>query len=427
MEYKYITAPTNCTGCALCANVCSRDAIHMEWSSEGFLIPKVNTESCINCGLCIRQCIALEERPEYTDDTASVATWGGWNKHEATHLQSSSGGIFTALAEHVLFAGGCVFGVVWQDKYTAIFSKAETLKELAPMRGSKYTPAIPGKVYQEVLAELKTGRQVLFSGTPCQVHALKKYLRKPFDNLLTIDIVCHGAPSHLLLEKYVQETEARTGKIIDHVSFRDKPEGWLRFHVTCHYTDGSTSSAPLDEDSYMRLFLSDKALNLVCYNCPYAHIPRQGDITLGDYWGVQNLHPDWPIDKGISAILSNSPKGTACLEQISNTLELHKEFSENILERQRVVYIRPQKQIPKERTSVLRNLPAWPLEKVYWKLANAIILGPFRLSRTSIAFKCINPIFRTARHIKRKLITLIWQSTYTPPRQIGIAQVAVFA
>ena len=220
MGYKYITAPTNCTGCALCANVCSRDAIRMEWSAEGFLIPKVNTESCINCGLCAKQCIALEEKPAYTDDIESVASWGGWNKNEATHLQSSSGGIFTALAERALMDGGCVFGVVWQDKYTAVFSKAETIEGLVRMRGSKYTPAIPGKVYQEVLAELKTGRQVLFSGTPCQVHALKKYLRKPFDNLLTIDIVCHGAPSHLLLEKYVQETEARTGKIIDHVSFR---------------------------------------------------------------------------------------------------------------------------------------------------------------------------------------------------------------
>ena len=189
----------------------------------------------------------------------------------------------------------------------------------------------------------------------------------------------------------------------------------MRFHVTCHYTDGSTSSAPMDQDMYMRLFLCDKALNYVCYNCPYAHIPRQGDITLGDYWGVQNLHPGWPIDKGISAILSNSPKGTASLEQIANALELHREPFENILERQRVVYIRPLKQIPKERAAVLRKLPDWPLEKVYWKLSNAIILGPFRLSRTSIAFKCVNLIFRTARHIKRKLITPIWQSTYTPP------------
>lgn len=378
---KYIVAPENCMGCGLCANVCSRDAIRMEWSAEGFLIPRVNTEACINCGLCARQCIALEERPTYTDDIKRVSSWGGWNNNEATHLQSSSGGIFTALAERALMAGGCVFGVVWQDKYTAVFSKAETIEELARMRGSKYTPAIPGKVYQEVLAELKTGRQVLFSGTPCQVHALKKYLRKPYDNLLTIDIVCHGVPSHLLLEKYVQETEDRTGKIIEYVSFRNKPEGWLRYHVTCHYTDESTSSTPLAEDVYMRLFLCDKTLNLVCYNCPYAHIPRQGDITLGDYWGVQRIHPDWPIDRGISAILANTAKGTQCLQQLSDRLTLCEEAFDKIYSGQPVAYVRSEKQAPKERSMLLARLPFCSLEDVLQKWVNSVRIGPIYLKR----------------------------------------------
>lgn len=372
----------------------------MEWSAGGFLIPRVDTETCINCGLCARQCIALEEKPAYTDDIESVASWGGWNKNEATHLQSASGGIFTGLAERVLLAGGCVFGVVWQDKYTAVFSKAETIEGLARMRGSKYTPAIPGKVYQEVLAELKPGRQVLFSGTPCQVHALKKYLRKPYDNLLTIDIVCHGAPSHILLEKYVQEAEARTGKIIDHVSFRDKPEGWIRYHVTCHYTDGSTSSTPLDKDLYMRLFLCDKALNLACYNCPYAHIPRQGDITLGDYWGVQKIHPDWPIDKGISAILANTAKGTQYLQQLNDKLTLCEEPFDKIYSEQPVVYVRPEKQVPRARPVVLARLPFWPLEKVLQKLVNSVRLGPIYLKKNGLIYKILRKGWRIIGKLK---------------------------
>lgn len=386
---QYIVAPENCMGCGLCANVCSRDAIHMEWSAEGFLIPKVNTESCINCGLCAKQCIALEEKPAYTDDIESVASWGGWNKHEATHLQSSSGGIFTALAEHVLFAGGCVFGVVWQDKYTAAFSKAETIEELAKMRGSKYTPAIPGKVYQEVLAELKTGRQVLFSGTPCQVHALKKFLRKPYDNLLIIDIMCHGVPSRLILEKYIQEAENRMGKMVAYISFRDKSAGWLRYHVTCHYTDGSTSSTPMDKDLYMRLFLCDKALNLACYNCPYAHIPRQGDITLGDYWGVQKIHPDWPIDRGISAILANSAKGIQSLQQLSDKLTLCEEPFDKIYSGQPVVYVRHEQQVPRARPMVLARLPFWPLEKALHKLVNSVRIGPIYLKRNGFLHKLL--------------------------------------
>lgn len=386
---NHITPPENCTGCGLCANVCSKDAICMVWSNEGFLVPDVDTDRCINCGLCVKQCIALEDKPEYTDDIGSVVAFGGWNKDTDIHLKSSSGGIFTALAERVILKGGVVFGVIWQDKLTAVFDKAETTEELAKMRGSKYTPAVPGKVYRDVRSELNTGRSVLFSGTPCQVHALKKYLRKPYENLLTIDIVCHGAPSHLILEKYIAEDEARTGKTIDHVSFRDKPEGWMRFHVTRHYTDGSRESESLSTDMYMRMFLCDKALNLVCYNCPYAHIPRQGDITLGDYWGVENHHPDWPIDKGISSILANNEKGKQALNQLSDVLDLRSEPFRKIYAGQDVVYVRPQKQIPKDRELVLKALCEWSLSDVLRRLVNTVKLGAVRLPTNGIIYKTL--------------------------------------
>ena len=386
---NHITPPENCTGCGLCANVCSKNAISMVWSKEGFLVPGVDTDRCINCGLCVKQCIALEDKSEYSDDLESVIAYGGWNMNTDIHLKSSSGGIFTALAERIIALGGCVFGVVWKDKLTAVFDRAETVEELSRMRGSKYTPAVPGKVYQEVRRELNTGRQVLFGGTPCQVHALKKYLRKPYKNLLTIDIVCHGAPSHLILEKYIAEDEANTGKTIDHVSFRDKPEGWIRFHVTRHYTDGSKVSEALSTDMYMRMFLCDKALNLVCYNCPYAHIPRQGDITLGDYWGVENHHPDWPIDKGISAILANTEKGNLILSQLSDALDLRSEPFQKIYAGQDVVYVRPQKQIPKDRDLVLKALCEWSLSDVLRRLVNTVKLGPVRLQTNGIIYKAL--------------------------------------
>ena len=150
MTAKHITPPQSCTGCGLCANVCSKDAIRMAWSNEGFLVPQVDTTACINCGLCVKQCIALEERAGYTDDINSVIAYGGWHKNAGVHLNSSSGGIFTALAEQVILKGGVVFGVVWKDKLTAVFDKAETVEELSRMRGSKYTPAVPGGVYRDV-------------------------------------------------------------------------------------------------------------------------------------------------------------------------------------------------------------------------------------------------------------------------------------
>ena len=374
----------------------------MVWSNEGFLVPDVDTDRCINCGLCVKQCIALEDKPEYTDDIGSVVAFGGWNKDSDIHLKSSSGGIFTALAERVILKGGVVFGVLWQDKLTAVFDKAETTEALAKMRGSKYTPAVPGKVYRDVRSELNTGRSVLFSGTPCQVHALKKYLRKPYENLLTIDIVCHGAPSHLILEKYIAEDEARTGKTIDHVSFRDKPEGWIRFHVTRHYTDGSYDSTALDKDTYMRLFLCDKALNAVCYNCPYAHIPRQGDITLGDYWGVQRHHSDWPIDKGISAILANTDNGRQALDGLADKIDLHHEPFEKIYSGQSVVYVKPRKTIPQERSLMLEGLRFMPLNEIRKEFADKVKIGPFTLQRGSIFHKLILFLRRVVSFAYRK-------------------------
>ena len=376
----------------------------MVWSKDGFLVPSVDVSACVNCGMCVKQCIALEEKEPYTDDLNSVESYGGWNKDVDIHLCSSSGGIFTTLAVKVIEQGGVVFGVVWKDKLTAVFDKTDNVDGLARMRGSKYTPAVPGNVYREVRTELKSGRQVLFSGTPCQVHALKKYLRKDYENLLTVDIVCHGVPSHLILEGYIAEDEAKTGKEIDYVSFRDKPEGWLRFHVTRHYTDGGQQSEALGTDLYMRMFLCDKALNHVCYNCPYAHIPRQGDITLGDYWGVEKLHPEWPIDKGISSILANTSKGSVALNRLSDNLELRIEPFSKIYNGQGVVYVRPEKAIPPSRSKVLKRLRDSSLSDVYRKVVHVATLGPFILSKFGFTYRLLSTVYCALKAVKHKLL-----------------------
>lgn len=386
---NHITAPQNCTGCGLCANVCSKNAIQMVWSKDGFLIPKVNNDACVNCGLCVKQCIALEEKGAYSDDLTSVVAYGGWNKNEDTHLKSSSGGIFSALATKVITQGGIVFGVVWKDKLTSVFDKAETTEELALMRGSKYTPAIPNDVYRNVKQELKSNRPVLFSGTPCQVHALKKYLGKDYDNLLTIDIVCHGVPSHLLLEKYISEVEKNVAKKVAYISFRDKPEGWKNYHLTLHYEDGTTTSVSSQNNIYMKLFLSDKALNYACYNCPYAHFPRQGDITLGDFWGIERHHSDWPIDKGIAAILTNSDKGKKALQQVSDLIVFKEEPFSHLYSGQEDMYTRAPKQIPNDRALVLEKLQEWPLKRVVDKIINTVKIRGFRLKRYGVIHKIL--------------------------------------
>lgn len=374
----------------------------MVWSEDGFLIPQVNTDTCINCGLCVKQCIALEEKEEYTDDVESVEAWGGWNKDESTHLQSSSGGIFTALAEQIFAAGGCVFGVVWENKDTARFTKAESKEELAGMRGSKYTQAVPGMVYREVKSELKKGRRVLFCGTSCQVYALRRYLRKDYDNLLLIDILCHGVPSRNLLLSYIREMEATAGKELESIQFRDKAGNWQRYQVKKIFSDGSTLSHVNREDLFMRIFIGDFVLNKACYSCPHACFPRVGDITLGDFWGdLQKLHPDWPIPDGIGSILGNTPKGKAILQELSvkGVASLMSDTLDNLIAGQRTTYLRHNESVPVNREQVLRALNEEPLSKIHHTLFDFVICGPFRIRKNSFLHK----VYRVCRAIKRKM------------------------
>lgn len=386
---NHITPPDYCTGCALCSNICPKTAITMVWSEEGFLIPDVDTDLCIDCGLCIKKCPALIELISGDNNLDKVVAYGGWNADAAIQRASSSGGVFSALAEFVIQQSGCVFGVVWKNSTTAVFAKAESLEELAPMRGSKYTQAIPGYVYREVKEELIKNRYVLFSGTACQVHALRCYLKKDYDKLLTLDIVCHGVPSHKILESYISDDQILKGKKIDNIYFREKDGDWLRYKVKKRYTDGSSSSCPSATDVFMNLFLSDYVLNRACYNCPHAHFPRPGDLTLGDYWGVQHLHSDWPIPDGISSLIANTEKGNAILQKLSEEtkISLTKEPFPLVYQGQPHSYLRSGRHVSEKRDQVLSMLKNSTLEEVHNHFCKYARLGGIRINRGSLLFK----------------------------------------
>lgn len=407
MTASAITPPQECTGCALCANVCAHDAINMVWSEDGFLVPEVDATRCMNCGACVRACPAQPEhlgklRAETANPPEPPVAYGGWNTENETHLVSSSGGIFSALAQHTFNAGGCVFGVVWSSKDTAEFTKAENMAELAAMRGSKYTQAMPGTVYRQVKAELKKGRQVLFCGTSCQVYALRRYLRKEYDNLLLVDILCHGVPSRHLLQSYIQEFEKQESKTLDHIQFRDKAGNWQQYHVRKHFTDGSSISHMNWDDMFMRIFVGDFALNEACYNCPHARFPRVGDITLGDFWGnLQQLHPEWPIAEGIGAILGNSRKGQKLLQVLSEaqTIELRSSCIEELIQGQRTTYLRKHEQIHPLRRYALNYLIRKPLSTVYHKLFECEQCGAFRFAKGNIAHRIYAKLLRIKHRI----------------------------
>ena len=393
-KIQAITLPQSCTGCGLCANVCGHDAIHMEWNGEGFLVPRVNAKGCINCGACVKACPA---QPEHLAKLRSASgkegepkVYGAWHTNKVTQLCSSSGGIFTALAEHVFRSGGCVFGVVWENKDSAVYARAENPAELDAMRGAKYTQAVPGMVYRQVREELRKGRQVLFCGTPCQVYALRRYLRREYENLLLVDILCHGVPSRHLLQSYIRQHERLQKKKLTGIQFRVKAGNWLQYQVKKDFADGSSTAHCNREDMFMRLFTDDHVLNVACYNCPHARLPRLGDITIGDFWGItEETHPEWPIRDGISSVLENTTKGRDLLRHLSqqNILRLHAESFTNLYNGQPFTYMRSQVVLPAGRRKALRQLRRKKLLHLYQRSYLQEKCGPFMLIHGSVAHR----------------------------------------
>lgn len=309
----------NCSSCAACANVCARNAVSMQLDAEGFYRPVIDAEKCVQCGACERIC--PWNKPVDNPNVADVSpkTVAAYAKDESVRLLSSSGGIFTVLAERVLDDGGVVVGVAQTAPthfgHIVVVNKAD----LAKLRGSKYVQADVGLVYREVRSLLKAGRKVLFSGTPCQVAGLYAVLGSAASaDLFTVDIVCHGTPSVKVFEKYVREMEKTDDSVLDGVNFRDKSEGWSGYALLHRFRSGKSVSVHHGRSKYMRLFLSSICQNDSCAECRYRKLPRIADITLGDYWGISRYHPEMNDNKGTSVVLLNTEHGKALFEAVAD-------------------------------------------------------------------------------------------------------------
>ena len=310
----------NCCGCQACEQRCPTNSITFFEDNEGFLYPKVDTGTCINCSLCENVCPVLNLQKE----RLPLVVYASKNKDENIRLKSSSGGIFSLLAEKILDEEGVVFGARFNDKWEVVHDFIEAKDHLHLFRGSKYVQSFIGDTFSQTKNFLNDGRKVLFSGTPCQIAGLKLFLKTDYDNLLTVEIVCHGVPSPMIWRNYLSELYFSKSQVkkysipqkqlpITNILFRDKKDGWKKYSLTINMeNDGQDStlySSYYKENPYMRGFLHNLYLRPSCYACPSKSFKSGSDISLADYWGIQNVLPEFDDDKGVSLVILLSEKG----------------------------------------------------------------------------------------------------------------------
>jgi len=310
----------DCTGCGACYNICPVDAISMQRDAEGFLFPVVDEGKCTNCGLCSRACAALNPSFVNAKDPACYAVWANDEIREV----SSSGGMFSLVADYILDKGGYVCGAAYSDDYMSVHHIIISDKaDLPRLRGSKYVQSDIGTVYKEIRALLDADKDVLFTGCPCQVAGIYAFLGKEYEKLITLDLVCHGANSLKAYHKFLEERAQ--GRTIEKVNFREKDVyGWST-PTTIHFTDGSVFREPPSTCTWYKGFLKGVINRLCCDHCPYAQPQRQGDITLADFWQIHRHDPALDDRKGTSLVLVNSKKGEAVFNAVRKNMKLCKD------------------------------------------------------------------------------------------------------
>ena len=315
-----LTNNSACTGCHACTNICIKNCISMQTDKEGFLYPSVDYNLCIKCRKCVDACPTINIRNVDTNPVAYACI----NKDLNTRLNSSSGGIFTLIADHILSDDGIVFGACFNQHFELEHKFIKKKEETVILTGSKYLQSEIKYTYAQAKDFLTSGRKVLFTGTPCQIAGLKSYLGKDYMYLFTIDIICHGVPSPALWKKYIEFRQKKAGSALKKVSFRSKKDGWKQFSVSFLFKSNTIYQKKFSTDLYMKAFLQNICLRPSCYECKFKGLHRQSDITLADFWGIENLLPAMDDDKGTSLVFVNSTNGLQLFNNISN----HMHFEE---------------------------------------------------------------------------------------------------
>lgn len=311
-----------CTGCTACVNICSQKCIQMQENEEGFSFPVIDVSSCISCGVCEQVCPILNEKKL---NEVSVKAYSAYSMNELIRKDSSSGGVFSALALTVLKKGGIVYGAVYSEKGLVKHIGVEDVISLAKLRGAKYSQSRLGSIFRDVKRQLDSNRDVLFSGTPCQVAGLKSFLGKDYINLFCVDFVCHGVPSPMVWSRYIDYRSKidNKGAYPKYINLRNKESGWSNFaySVEIGYSDKKRYLCKNNDDPFINLFTKDYILRKSCSECHFKGFERFSDLTLGDFWGIWDIDPSMDDNKGTSLVLTNSKKGEKLFEFASSDLK----------------------------------------------------------------------------------------------------------
>lgn len=324
---------STCTGCGACSIICPSSAIKMKEDEKGFLYPEIINKYCTNCGICKRNCPNLVENNKKNE---TIEIYAMKNKAENIRKSSSSGGVFYEYAKSILEDAGSVYGATYNNFNEIEHIRIDSVESLYKIQGSKYVQSTIINTYEQIKQDLQKDKKVLFSGTPCQIAGIKTFLmRKKInqENLYTCDIICHGVPSPKVFKDYLKKLEEKYNSKIKKVDFRHKENNHTQ-NIKIDFENGKTYISNYDKkDEFYQLFLKDIILRESCYNCKYTNFDRVGDITLGDFWGVEKTITNFDDKKGVSLVLINSPKGKEIFEKIKGKFEVQKSNKENCIQK----------------------------------------------------------------------------------------------
>lgn len=317
----------DCCACGACLSICPKHAIKMVSDEYGFLYPQINKEKCIKCRMCIKTCAFQNSNL----DNEPLIVYAAQN-NSSDLKQSASGGVFVDIAKNILQKGGVVYGASMElinGKLEVQHIAVNNMDELIKLQGSKYVQSYTGKIYKDVREKLNNKKLVLFSGTPCQIDGLMLYLGKKYDNLITVDIICHGVPNNRMFQDYIRLLEKKYNDRLTDFKFRNKDKGW-GLTAKVYTSKGDTFTIPSMQSSYYYMFLKSYIYRDSCYSCKYACKNRCADITIGDYWGIEKVHPEIFKDNiykmyykdGISCIIVNTMNGKEFLTKYQKNLNL---------------------------------------------------------------------------------------------------------